>query len=108
MAVGFLCQRSTFGFATNPQRRANVRTTGISGARRKFLHSTEVELIYMPQSFKTQSSQFRTDSEWIRRDGLQKIDHVNDQRRWRSCLLALTASHALLPEGQTAGKSRRV
>src|SRR6266849_5990993 len=30
IAVGFLCQRSIFGLATNPQRRANVRTTGVS------------------------------------------------------------------------------
>src|SRR5438132_13746161 len=30
IAVGFLCQRSVFGFATNPQRRANARTSGVS------------------------------------------------------------------------------
>ena len=31
-AVGRLCQRSIFGFATNPHRRARLRTTGVSAA----------------------------------------------------------------------------
>src|SRR5438034_9613949 len=30
IAVEFLCQRSVFGLATNPQRRANVRTNGVN------------------------------------------------------------------------------
>src|SRR5438128_11862334 len=32
IAVGFLCQRSVFGFATRPTRRANTRTTGVSAS----------------------------------------------------------------------------
>src|SRR3989442_13051285 len=30
IAVEFLCQRSVFGLATNPQRRANIRTNGVN------------------------------------------------------------------------------
>src|SRR5437868_8294116 len=32
IAVGRLCQRSVFGLATNPQRRASRRTTGVKAA----------------------------------------------------------------------------
>src|SRR5262245_55060275 len=34
MAVGFLCQRSIFGTATAPVRRANARTRGVSNRAR--------------------------------------------------------------------------
>src|SRR5947209_7464757 len=30
IAVGFLCQRSIFGLATTPQRRASARTVGVN------------------------------------------------------------------------------
>ena len=32
IAVGFLCQRSVFGFATMPERRARARTSGVSAS----------------------------------------------------------------------------
>jgi hypothetical protein len=35
MAVGFLCQRSIFGLATKPKRRANARTNGVSMSARQ-------------------------------------------------------------------------
>src|SRR6185436_15149925 len=34
IAVGRLCQRSVFGLATNPQRLARLRTTGVSAVAR--------------------------------------------------------------------------